>query len=286
MEFYIISGLSGAGKSQTARIFEDLGFYCVDNMPVVLIPKFAEICLASGGRYERAALVTDVRGGDSFESLFVSLDSLRDMGCNYSIIFVEAAVDIIINRYKESRRRHPLYENGVPVEVSASKEIALLEGVRSRAKYVIDTTGLSVSQLREQISALVSDAPKQRTIGINVISFGFKFGVPIEADLMFDVRFLPNPYYIEELRHRTGLEEDVRSYVFGWTKTHQFLNYLTDMLDFLLPNYIEEGKLSLNIAIGCTGGKHRSVAIANELFQNLERNGYNVVCSHRDISHR
>ncbi len=286
MDFIIITGMSGAGKSKIAAVLEDIGYYCVDNMPVVLIPRFAELCLASRGRYEKVALVTDVRGGETFDNLFESLDYMREMGCEYRIIFVEAAVDVIIHRYKESRRRHPLAEDGVPIEVTAAKENEMLECVRERANHIIDTTALSVAALRERIIALVSDEPKQSTILVTVVSFGFKYGLPIEADLVFDVRFLPNPYYIQELRPNTGNDPEVRSYVLSWQQTHEFLGHLYTMVDFLLPYYIEEGKTSVVIAIGCTGGKHRSVALSNELCDHIGQSGYKTASHHRDIDRK
>ncbi len=284
MEFLIISGLSGAGKSRVAAILEDLGYYCVDNMPVVLIPKFAELCLSLKGRYERVALVTDVRSGENFEGLFESLDALNKLGCEFKIVFVEAAIDVIIHRYKETRRRHPLNVDGQSIEETATKEAAMLEPVRRRADYLIDTTSLSVAKLRERLIELFAQDKKDRSIIVSVISFGFKYGLPIESDLVFDVRFMPNPYYVDSLREKTGLDESVSRFVFEWPQMGEFMERLKSMIDFLLPLYIQEGKTSLVIGIGCTGGQHRSVAVANALGDHMQLCGYHTVVSHRDIS--
>ena len=283
MDFLIISGLSGAGKSRGAEIFEDIGFYCVDNMPAELIPKFAEMCIATKGRYEHVALVTDIRGGANFDNLFEALESLGELGCNYKILFFEASKDTIIRRYKETRRRYPLAEEGMSVERVIEQEHMMLEGVRARADYIIDTTNISTSKLRERIlNMFLENGVMNRSIAINIMSFGFKYGVPPESDLVFDVRFLPNPYYITELRSMTGLNEKVRDYVMGFQQTKDFLKQLYSMMDFLIPQYIEEGKTSLVISIGCTGGKHRSVALAEQLNKHVSENGYNSQCLHRD----
>lgn len=283
MDFLIISGLSGAGKSRGAEIFEDIGFYCVDNMPAELIPKFAEMCIATKGRYEHVALVTDIRGGANFENLFEALESLKELGCNYKILFFEASKDTIIHRYKETRRRHPLAEDGMSVERVIEQEHKMLEGVRARADYIIDTTNISTSKLRERLlNMFLENGVMNQSIAINIISFGFKYGVPPESDLVFDVRFLPNPYYITELRRMTGLNESVRDYVMGFQQTKDFLKHLYSMIEFLIPQYIEEGKTSLVISIGCTGGKHRSVALAEQLKKHVSEKGYNCQCLHRD----
>ena len=285
MEFLIISGMSGAGKSKAAAVFEDMGFYCVDNMPAELIPKFAEMCIATKGRFEHVVLVTDVRGGADFNGLFQALESLKSLDCNYKILFFEASTDTIIHRYKETRRRHPLSVEGLSTEQVIRQESEMLEGVRVRADYIIDTTNLSTAKLRERLISLFSEDGKiDRSIMINVMSFGFKYGVPPESDLVFDVRFLPNPYYVPELRQKTGRDAPVRDYVMEWQQTGEFLEHLFGMIDFLIPQYIEEGKTSLVVAIGCTGGKHRSVALAEVLREHIEQNGYQSVAMHRDSS--
>lgn len=283
MYFLIISGMSGAGKSRTIATLEDFGFYCVDNLPIALIPKFAEICLAATEQYERVALVTDVRAGSDFNRLFESLDSIRDMSCDYHILFLETATETLINRFKETRRKHPLMEDGVSMKDAIMQERELLEAVRGKADYVIDTTRLSASGLREKLIRLFgSPAGKTALLEITVQSFGFKYGIPTYADLVFDVRFLPNPYYEMCLRDKNGTEEDVRNYVFRGGTADVFMNHLNGLIDFLLPRYVAEGKTSIVIAIGCTGGKHRSVAITEELAAHIRKNKYHTNVVHRD----
>ncbi len=284
MEFIIISGLSGAGKSKTASFIEDMGFYVVDNMPAPLIPKFAELCMAGHGKYDRAALVTDIRGGHSFDGLFEALGALERMGCAYKILFVEASGEAIIKRYKETRRIHPLAKEGQSLAEAVQQERDALKPVRQRAEYIIDTTALSTAKLRGEVLRLFGDGQAPHAMSVNVISFGFKYGIPIEADLVFDVRFLPNPYYIAELRHQTGLDEPVRSFVFDYQQTRDFMTHLEDMMSFLLPQYVAEGKTALVIAVGCTGGQHRSVAITRALAEFIRRKGYSAGENHRDMT--
>ena len=251
VEFLIISGMSGAGKSKAASFLEDMGYYCVDNMPSELIPKFAELCVATKGRYERVALVVDVRGGVDFNALFEALDSLKDLGCTYKILFFEASTETIINRYKETRHRHPLETDGMSIEQTVVREHETLSGVRDHADYIINTTVLNNAQLRERLHELFSEITcRDKSITINIISFGFKYGVPSESDLMFDVRFLPNPHYEPELRHKTGKQKAVYDYVMQWQKTPDFIKHLFSFMDFLIPHYIEEGKTSLVVSIG------------------------------------
>ncbi|MBR5542789.1 MAG: RNase adapter RapZ [Oscillospiraceae bacterium] len=283
MDFFIISGMSGAGKSKAATLLEDMGFYCVDNMPPELIPKFAEMCIATSNRFSHVALVTDIRSGHNFSELFSALDSLDNMNCNYKILFLEASTEYIIKRYKETRRRHPLFTEGTTIEKTIEEEIELLSGVRERSDYIIDTSALSTSALRDLLRQFFEDHDLfEQSMIINVSSFGFKYGIPAEADLVFDVRFLPNPYYDAELRPKTGLDKDVFDYVMKWPQTSEFISHLQKLLDFLLPHYIEEGKTSLNIAIGCTGGKHRSVALCEAVGKHISDCGYKVVKMHRD----
>ena len=259
MEFLIITGLSGGGKSQAADIIEDLDYYCVDNMPVALIPKFAELCAATKGRYEKVALVTDVREKNGIKDVFNALKSLREMDFGYKILFMEADTQVIVKRYKESRRPHPLaIKSGGSIENAIEREREQLQPIRELADYIVNTSHLTLGQLQNQLYTYFSDAPNSRSIMVNVVSFGFKYGMPLDADLVFDVRFLPNPYYIEDMRHHSGLDEDVRSYVFGFEQAQVFMDKLTDMIEYLLPQYIEEGKYSLTVAIGCTGGRHRA----------------------------
>ena len=223
MEFIIISGLSGAGKSKVASFLEDIGFYVVDNMPAPLMPKFAELCMAGPGRYDRVALVTDIRGGQTFDGLFDALHELHRMGCAYKILFVEASVETIIKRYKETRRMHPLSSTSRSLDEAVRQERTVLAPVRQRAEYIIDTSALSTAKLRGEVLRLFGDGGSTPAMSVSVISFGFKYGIPIEADLVFDVRFLPNPYYIAELRHQTGLDEGVYSFVFGYQQTKDFM---------------------------------------------------------------
>lgn len=284
MEFFIISGLSGAGKSRVADILEDLDFYCVDNMPVVLMPIFAELCLATKGRYDKVALVTDVRGRESFEELFGSLERMREMGVDYKIIYIEASNSVILKRYKETRRRHPLDPDGTDVAEAINREKKLLEAIRERADYVVNTSTYTLAQLKHSILDLFADKDKLRGLHVNVESFGFKYGVPTDADLVFDVRFLPNPYYVPELTQQCGLDEPVRDFIFQYEQTKQFMEKLTDLIGFLLPQYAEEGKPSVVIAIGCTGGHHRSVAVAEKVAEFARKQGYDTACSHRDVN--
>ncbi len=283
MRFLIVTGQSGAGKSKTASVLEDLGYYCVDNLPPELIQQFAGICLATTGRFERVALVSDVRAGQNFEGLLSSLDALDAMGCQYSIVFVEAEADTIIKRYKETRRSHPLSRDGTPLPEAVQKERQLLSQVRARANFILDTTSLSTGQLRSELIRLFEGDKPQRAMVVNIISFGFKYGLPMDADLVFDVRFLPNPYYIAELRQKTGLMPEVRDFVFSYQQTKDYFSKLEDLLAFSLPLYFEEGKTSLTVAVGCTGGRHRSVAVAKELGEYAAKRGYPTVVNHRDV---
>lgn len=285
MEFLIVSGLSGAGKSTVMSILEDSGFFCVDNLPPVLIPKFAELCLAGTGAYERVAMVCDIRGGENFDGLFEALNTLREMKFAYKILFVEADTETIIKRYKETRRSHPLMTDGVSLVQAVERERAAMEPVRSRAEYTIKTTALSTKKLRDQVLEIFTpNRKKKHEMSVSVTSFGFKYGVPMEADLVFDVRFLPNPFYVEELRALTGLDAGVRDYVFEYPQTHEFLELLKKLIDFLLPQFVEEGKSALVIAVGCTGGRHRSVAVTHALAEHIRDLGYNAGENHRDMT--
>lgn len=286
MQFVIVSGLSGAGKSKAASFLEDLGFYCVDNMPADLIPQFAQLCLATKGRYERVALVTDVRGSLNFDGLFKSLESLDQMRLSYTILFVDCDTDTIIKRYKETRRKHPLTKDGTALRDAVERERVLLEPIRNRANAIIDTSTLSTAKLRGEVINLVAGDQKDRAMSVSVMSFGFKHGLPLDADLVFDVRFLPNPHYIPELRPKTGLDSEVRDFVFSYQQTKDFLAKVEDLLAVCLPSYVDEGKTSLVIAIGCTGGKHRSVAVAKELGDFIAKRGYVTDVSHRDMARR
>lgn len=284
MEFILISGLSGAGKSQVASFMEDIGYFVVDNMPAPLIPRFAELCMAGQAKYDRVAIVSDIRGGQTFDGLFSALSDLTEMGCAYKILFVEAGSETIIKRYKETRRRHPLAQNGRSLDEAVHRESTILEPVRKRAEYIVDTTALSTAKLRGEILRLFGSGGPQQAMSVSVISFGFKYGIPIEADLVFDVRFLPNPYYIAELRHLTGLDKPVFDFVFGNQQTTDFMAHLENLMGFLLPQYVEEGKAALVIAVGCTGGQHRSVAVTRALADFIRQKGYNASDNHRDMT--
>lgn len=285
MEFIIISGLSGAGKSSAAAFLEDLGFYCVDNMPVALISNFAGLCMAGAGtgKYSRVALVTDIRGGQTFDELFQALDSLTEMHLEYQLLFIEAADEDIVRRYKETRHTHPLTRQGYSLPEAVKLERMALEPVRRRASHILNSTGLNLSKFRGELLRLFGMGAPEESMTVAVTSFGFKHGIPIDADLVFDVRFLPNPYYVQELRPRTGLDDGVRDYVFSGGAAGEFLEKLQDLVGFLLPKYVEEGKTALVVAVGCTGGHHRSVAIAHALAAYIRGRGYPVTESHRDL---
>ena len=284
MDILIISGLSGAGKSKAASYLEDMGFYIVDNMPAAMILKFAEFCAGGNGRYDRVALVYDVRTASSFTELFDVLDKLRAMEGACQMLFLEAEPEVIIKRYKETRRRHPLADQTDSLEEAVRRERELMQPVRERADYVIDTSHTSTAQLRGELLRLFGDPEEKGGMTVSVTSFGFKYGLPLEADLVFDVRFMPNPFYIEELRPQTGLDQAVSDYVFSFQQTQGYLNRLEDLLSFSLPLYAEEGKTSLVIAVGCTGGHHRSVAVTHALAEFISGQGYQVTENHRDMN--
>lgn len=282
MAFIIITGVSGAGKTRAINALEDIGFYCVDNMPPTLIPKFAELCLQTGGKINNIAIVTDVRGGLLFNNLFDGLEELKKQGCEYKILFLDCDDKVLIRRYKETRRIHPLSQNGMSIADALKLERQILKPARERADYIINTSETTSAQLKERLSLLFLGNSKTSMI-VNCMSFGFKYGIPSEADLVFDVRCFPNPFYVDELKHLTGLDEPVKHYVLNPEKTRVFISKLFDMIDYLYPLYCEEGKSQLIVAIGCTGGKHRSVTIAEELFRHLLDKDVRVTVNHRDI---
>jgi UPF0042 nucleotide-binding protein len=278
----IITGMSGAGKTIAVQSMEDLGFFCVDNLPPVLIPKFAELIEQSQGRIGKVALVIDLRGREFFTALSESLGYIREhYTIRYEILFLDATDSVLVQRYKESRRRHPLAADGIPLE-GIQLERKLLEDLKGWANQVIDTSTLKPAELKEKIVARFTDL-ERRAFSVNLISFGFKYGVPIDADLIFDVRFLPNPHYVDQLRPKTGQDPEVYEYVMKWPETQTFLAKLLDMLHFLIPQYHKEGKSQLVIGIGCTGGKHRSVALAEYLGRVLGASETETVrINHRD----
>ncbi len=282
VELVIVTGLSGAGKSEAIRGFEDLGFFCVDNLPPSLITKFAELCAHSDGRVSRAAVVIDVRGGAFFDDLAAALSELERMGFSYHILFLTASDEALVRRYKETRRRHPLAGDRRTLLESITEERRLLAGLQERAAKVIDTSALPVQQFKSEVASLFTGRSTLEMV-ITIISFGYKFGIPLDADLVLDLRFLPNPHWIEELRALSGAEQPVREFVLASAGAREFLEHLYGFLDFALPRYAREGKAYLTIALGCTGGRHRSAVLAAEVAAHLGARGYRVLVEHRDI---
>ncbi|MFL0196063.1 RNase adapter RapZ [Clostridium sp. WILCCON 0269] len=283
MRFVIVTGLSGAGKTQAIRNLEDLGFFCVDNLPPTLIPKFAEACYQTDGKIDKIALVIDIRGGQFFDDIFESLKYLQRQEYKYEILFLDASDEVLIKRFKESRRKHPLAPdgrilNGILMERNKLREI------KDRSDNIIDTSKLATRELREEINSIYSEEGQMETqLIITVLSFGFKYGIPVDSDLVFDVRFLPNPFYISELKKHSGKDKIVVDYIMNFEETLEFIDKLENMLEFLIPNYLKEGKRQLIVSIGCTGGRHRSVTIANTIYNRLKDNGHKVNIDHRDI---
>jgi len=280
--FVVITGLSGAGKTQAMRVMEDLGYFCVDNLPPTLIPSFAQLCDESEGRISRIALVVDIRGGEFFDDLSQALDRLDEMGFIHQILFLEADPETLVRRYKETRRRHPLLGE-MSIEEAIRSERSRLEDIRGRASKIIDTSGLTSTQFREKLLQMFSNDRDIRRFMITIASFGFKHGLPLDCDLVFDVRFLPNPQYVESLKERDGRDPAVSDYVLKWPLSQAFLRRLTGFLEFLVPHYINEGKTQLVIGIGCTGGRHRSVAIAERLATIFQGRRHTVLTEHRDV---
>lgn len=279
----IVTGLSGAGKTQALRCLEDLGFFCVDNLPPALIPKFAELCAQAASKINKIALVVDIRGGEFFSTLIEDLSNLDARGIRYEILFLEASDEALVRRFKESRRRHPLSEHGGILDV-IREERSLLQELRGMANKIIDTSDTNVKQLKDIVVSIFSDNADISRLHITVISFGFKYGIPLDSDLVIDVRFLPNPYYQLSLRPLTGNDPKVRDYVFASPVTGQFMEKFSGLIEFLIPHYIKEGKTTLMIAIGCTGGMHRSVALANRLGEVLNGKELRVTVRHRDTN--
>ena len=283
MEFLIITGLSGAGKTRAADVLEDLDYYCVDNLPVALMTRFAELCLDTRGRYEKVALVTDIRDREGFGELPNTIEELRKMDCDVRILYMDADLPTLVRRYKESRRPHPLAEKGISTEEAVQKEEELLAPIKRSADYVVNSSSMTLGVLQNRLFSLFAGEGRKRGLNVTVMSFGFKHGIPLDADLVFDARFLPNPFYVDELRPLSGLDRPVAEFVFSHPQTRSFLEKLEEMIAFLLPYYIEEGKLTLTIAIGCTGGRHRSVALASALHKHLVANNVSSVNINRDI---
>ena len=282
MRFVIVTGMSGAGKTSVLKFLEDINFFCVDNLPPALLPKFAELCYEQEGEIERVAMGIDIRGGRLFNDLFEVLSDLQAKGYEYEILFLDASDEVLIKRYKETRRSHPLSRNG-SIQEGILKEREMLRDVKTKATYIIDTSQALTRQLKEQINDIFVENKKHENLVITIQSFGFKYGIPTDSDLVFDVRFLPNPFYIQELKEMTGNDEPVSSYVMQFEESQVFLKKLVDMVEFLIPLYIKEGKNNLVISIGCTGGKHRSVTLANALFTELGQEKHTLLLQHHDI---
>lgn len=283
MRFVIVTGMSGGGKSTAMKMLEDAGFYCADNIPVALIDKFVELITMPNSTIQNVALGLDVRAAQSFDDVNQAVARLRKSKYSFELLFLEASDQVLLKRYKETRRIHPLSTDGDLMK-GITQERALLANIREQADYVIDTTNLLTRELKAELDRIFVNNEKYNSLMVNVISFGFKHGIPQDADLVFDVRFLPNPFYIDEMKPKTGLDKEVHDYVMSFQEAHQFLDKLTDMITFLIPNYVKEGKNQLVVAIGCTGGKHRSVTLANKLYERLQKQSdYGVRLEHRDI---
>lgn len=283
MRFVVVTGMSGGGKSTALKMLEDAGFYCVDNLPVSLVEKFAELVIMPGSEVGKVALGLDVRSVQFFEDATRILEKLKKSGYKLEILFMDADESVLIKRYKETRRVHPLAMDG-RVEDGVRAERRVMENIRRRADYVIDTTNLLTRELKEELDRIFVENAEYNSLMVTVMSFGFKHGIPADADLVLDVRFLPNPFYVEELKRKTGNDREVQEYVMGFQEAREFMAKLTDLLQFLIPNYVKEGKYRLVIAIGCTGGKHRSVTLAGELYKHMKDKGkYGIKLYHRDI---
>lgn len=283
MRFVIVTGMSGGGKSTVLKMLEDAGFYCVDNLPISLVEKFVELISTPNSEISKVALGLDVRSDQSFEDATRVLTQLKEKGSKFEILFIDADENVLIKRYKETRRVHPLALDG-RVEDGVKSERKVLEKIRHNADYVIDTTNLLTRELKAELDRIFVENEEYNSLMVTVMSFGFKYGIPADADLVFDVRFLPNPFYIDELKHKTGNDREIQEYVMGFEEAEDFMGRLTDMIQFLIPNYVKEGKYRLVIAIGCTGGKHRSVTLANELYKRMKDKGkYGIKLYHRDI---
>lgn len=283
MRLVIVTGMSGGGKRTAMKMLEDVGFYCVDNLPVSFIEKFVGLVSAPNNEISKVALGLDARANQSFEEVERILENLRDDGCKFEILFMDASDQVLLKRYKETRRVHPLSPEG-RVEDGITREREILKQIKGKADYVIDSSNLLTRELKVELDRIFVQNKEYNSLMINIVSFGFKNGIPADADLVFDVRFLPNPFYIDELKHKTGIDKEVQNYVMQFEESGTFLDKLEDLLEFLIPNYVKEGKYQLVIGIGCTGGKHRSVTLAGELYKRMkDRGNYGLKLSHRDI---
>ncbi len=283
MRFVIVTGISGAGRGTSLRILEDAGYFCVDNLPISLIGKFAELVYSGASEFSKVALGLDIRSGRTLEELTAALEKLTAAGNKYEILFLDASDEVLVKRYKETRRNHPLAQDGRIIE-GIAEERRKLSFLKKQADYIIDTSSLLARELKQELDKIFVQNKDFKSLVITVLSFGFKYGIPNDSDLVFDVRFLPNPYYYEELKGLSGNDKEVQDFVMGFEVSHRFLDKLIDMIQFLIPNYVLEGKNQLVISIGCTGGKHRSVTLANKLYDRIQENSdYAVRIEHRDI---
>ncbi|MCM1253562.1 MAG: RNase adapter RapZ [Clostridium sp.] len=286
MRFVVVTGMSGGGKSTVLKMLEDLGFYCVDNLPLLLIEKFVELIITPGSEITKVALGLDVRADQPFNDVQKVLEKLRTEGYSFEILFMDASDKVLIKRYKETRRMHPLSPDG-RIEDGVLRERKILQDMQKKADYVIDTSNLLTRELKEELDRIFVQNEEYNSLMVTILSFGFKYGIPADADLVFDVRFLPNPFYIDELKHKTGNDKEVQDYVMSFPEAPDFLAKLADMLNFLIPNYIKEGKYQLVVGIGCTGGRHRSVTLANELYKQMKDHGnYGLKLYHRDCGEK
>lgn len=282
MRFVIVTGMSGAGKSTALKILEDQGYFCADNLPIPLIEKFAELSWNQQREYDKVALGMDVRSGSEIQSIQAILERLVVKGISYEILFLDASDSVLLKRYKETRRSHPLAKDG-RIDEGIRKERQAMAFLKEHADIILDTSTLLTRELRSEMEKIFVNRVEYRNIYITVLSFGFKYGIPADSDLVFDVRFLPNPFYVDELKHKTGLDQEVQDFVMKYEEAHTFLHKLEDMVEFLLPNYVSEGKNQLVISIGCTGGKHRSVTLANALYAALGQEKHMLLLQHHDI---
>lgn len=284
MRLVVVTGMSGGGKATAMKMLEDAGYYCVDNLPVPLMPTFGALLASPGNEIQKVAVGLDIRSVNTFGDIQKVLSQLKEQNISFEILFMDASDATLIRRYKETRRKHPVEVKGGGLEDSIKKERRMLKDILARADYVFDTSSLLTRDLKKELDRIFVNSEDYNSLMISIESFGFKHGLPAEADLVFDVRFLPNPFYIEELKNKTGMDDEVFDYVMGFPEAEQFLEKLTDLLTFLIPNYIKEGKYRLVVGIGCTGGKHRSVTLSRELYKRMkDRGDYGLTLIHRDI---
>ena len=284
MRLVVVTGMSGGGKATAMKMLEDAGYYCVDNLPVPLVPTFGSLLTSPGNEIQKAAVGLDIRSDRTFGDIQKALDELAQLKIDYEILFMDASDETLIRRYKETRRKHPIEVESGSLEDSIRKERGILKGLREKADYVFDTSSLLTRDLKSELDRIFVNSEDYNSLMVTIVSFGFKNGLPPDADLIFDVRFLPNPFYIDELKTKTGMDQEVSDYVLSFPEAGEFLDKLTDMISFLIPNYVKEGKYRLVIGIGCTGGKHRSVTLANKLYERLkDRGDYGLTLVHKDI---